>query len=332
MKKIRIGIIGCGGMSRYHGKQFTTTTPDVEIVALVDTHQGNLDRYQQEVFDPVKRKPPQFHDHKEMLRKVEMDATLIVTPHTHHFEQVMDSFAAGCHVLVEKPMVTNTEHAKKVIAESKKRKKVLSIAFPGPFTREFQFIRTLVKEGSLGEIYLIDAVCTQYWLGAVQGTWRLDPKFSGGGQAYDSGSHMFNAMLYLSGLQAVEVFAWMDNKGQKVDIVTSATIKFNNGAFGTAAVSGDAPVMNQGVYLQGPKGAVKTWIYGDHLEYWDGKDHKVQYPVVPETTSLHQNFVDCIRGRAETPSPGELGLRQARLMDALYKSARSGRVVKVAHD
>jgi predicted dehydrogenase len=58
----------------------------------------------------------------------------------------------------------------------------------------------------------------------------------------------------------------------------------------------------------------------------------VQYPIVPEVPSLWQNFVDCIRGRAETPSPGELGLRQARLMDALYESARSGKVAKVAED
>jgi predicted dehydrogenase len=330
MKKIRLGIIGCGGMSRYHGKLFVTM-PDVEIVALVDTHQGNLDRYQKEVFDPINQKPPQFHDHKVMLEKVDMDATLIVTPHTHHFEQVMDSFAAGCHVLVEKPMVTSTEHAKKVIAEAKKRKKVLSIAFPGPFTREFQYIRNLVKSGALGEIYLINALCTQEWLRLVKGTWRLDPKLSGGGQAYDSGSHMFNAMLYLSGLKAVEVFAWMDHKGQQVDIITAATIKFDNGALGTAAVSGDAPVMDQGVYMQGPKGAVKTHVYGTWLEQYDCKG-RIPYPVVPETTSLHQNFIDCIRGRAETPSPGELGLRQARLMDALYESARSGKVIKVVNE
>lgn len=331
MKKIRIGIIGCGGMSRYHGKQFTTTTPDVEIVALADPNQEMLDRYQGDVFDPVKQKPSQFHDHKQMLATIEMDATVLVSPHTLHFEQVMDSFAAGCHVLVEKPMVTSTEDARKVIAESKKRKKVLSIAFPGPFTREFQYIRHLTKSGALGEVFLINAICTQEWLRLVKGTWRLDPKLSGGGQAYDSGSHMFNAMLYLSGLRAVEVFAWMDHKGQKVDIITAATIKFDNGALGTAAVSGDAPVMEQGLYMQGPKGAIKTHIYGSWLEQFNCKG-KVPYPIVPETPSLHQNFIDCIRGRAETPSPGELGLRQAQLMDALYESARAGKAVKVAHD
>jgi predicted dehydrogenase len=332
MTKIRIGIIGCGGMSRHHGKIFTTSIPEVEIAALTDPSEEMLSRYQNDILVPFNQKPPQFRDHREMLAKVELDATFIVSPHTLHFEQVMDSFAAGCHVLVEKPMVTSTEHAKKVLAEAKKRKKVLSIAFPGPFTREFQYIRELTRKGELGEIYLINAICTQNWLHMVKGTWRLDPALAGGGQAYDSGSHMFNAMLYLSGLKAVEVFAWMDHKGQKVDMITAATIKFDNGALGTAAVSGDCPVMEQGVYIQGPKGAVKSWIYGDYLEQWDNQGRKVKYPMVPETPSLHQNFVDCIRGRAKTPSPGELGLRQARLMDALYESARSGKVAKVVNE
>lgn len=318
-------------MSRHHGRMITSSVPDLEIVALADTHQGNLDRYQKEVFDPIGQKPPQFDDHTKMLAKVEMDATLLVTPHTHHYQQILDSFAAGCHVLVEKPMVTETAHARTVLAEAKKRKKVLSIAFPGPFTREFQYIRNLIKKGDLGDVYLVNAICTQNWVKAVNGTWRVDPKLSGGGQAYDSGSHMFNAMLYLTGLKAVEVFAWMDYKGQKVDIITAATIKFDNGALGTAAVSGDCPAMERGVYIQGPKGSVKTWIYGDSLEHWDSKAQKVKYPSVPETSNLWQNFVDCIRGRAETPSPGELGLIQAQLMDALYESARTGKVVKVQH-
>ena len=60
--------------------------------------------------------------------------------------------------------------------------------------------------------------------------------------------------------------------------------------------------------------------------------NKIKYPAVPETTSLHQNFVDCIKGRATTPSPPLLGLRQARLMDAIYKSARSGQAVQVVED
>jgi hypothetical protein len=90
--------------------------------------------------------------------------------------------------------------------------------------------------------------------------------------------------------------------------------------------------MEQGIYIQGTQGAAKVSIYGGgKLEHWEGKD-LVKYPVVPPTTSLQQNFIDCIKGRTTTPSPPLLGLRQARLMDAIYESGRTGKVVQVVAD
>ena len=228
-------------------------------------------------------------------------------------------------------MVINTEDAQKLIAHAEAHGKVVSVAFPGPFTPEFQYIRNLIASGELGEIYLVTGVCTQNWVRVVGGTWRTTKALSGGGNMYDSGAHMFNAMLYLSGLSASEVFAFVDNKGQEVDIVGSVALRLSGGALGSATVSGDATAMEQGIYIQGTKGAVKTSIYGGSLQHWQGKE-LVKYPVVPPTPSLQQNFIDCIRGAATTPSPAILGLRQARLMDAIYESAEKNAPVKVVAD
>ena len=106
-------------------------------------------------------------------------------------------------------------------------------------------------------------------------------------------------------------------------------MRLSGGALGSAAVSGDTTVFEQGIYIHGTKGSIKTSIYGGTLEYWDGAE-KVKYPPVPATSSLQQNFVDCIKGTAQTPSPPILGLRQARLMDAIYESARVNAPVRVA--
>src|SRR5580700_7577632 len=122
MKKVRLGIIGCGNMSRLHGKVYTTQVKDAEIVALCDPLQANLNRFQSELFDPTKQKPPQFDHYKELLEKVEMDAVLIVTPHSDHFEQVMDSLDTGLHVLVEKPMVLTSDEARRIIKHAAKKK------------------------------------------------------------------------------------------------------------------------------------------------------------------------------------------------------------------
>ncbi|CAA9337567.1 MAG: GH109 [uncultured Chloroflexia bacterium] len=331
METVRLGIIGCGGMGRYHGRRIIQTVPEAEIVALADPNADNLAQFITEVFPQGKQPEATFADYRAMLEAVELDGVIIISPHAHHFQQVMDSIDAGCHVLVEKPMVTRTEDAQAMIAHGRKHDRIISVAFPGPFTREFTYIREVIARGELGEIYLVTGVCAQDWISNVRGTWRTELALSGGGNLYDSGAHMFNAMLYLTGLSVTDVFAFIDNKDQEVDMIASVALRFTKGALGTATVSGDATVMEQGIYIQGTKGSIKTSIYGGELEHWNGKE-RVKYPVVPITTTLQQNFVDCIKGRDTTPSPPILGLRQARLMDAIYESARRGSMIRVMTD
>lgn len=330
MTRVRIGIIGCGTRSRRHHGRLLRAMPDVEIVGLVDTHADNVDRFVHEVFEdgPV---PPTFSDHHELLEKVEMDGVLIVTPHAHHFTQAMDAIQAGCHVLIEKPMVIRTEDALALISQAERHQRIVSVAFPGPFTVEFQYLHDLIARGELGEVQLVTGVCAQPWISRMAGTWRADLKLAGGGNMYDSGAHMFNGMLFLTGLSVRQVYACIDKKDQEVDVVGTVNMRFEGGALGAAAVTGNSPVMEQGIYIQGTKGSAKCSIYGGAMQVWLGKD-LVKYPVVPETTSLQQNFVDCIRGRATTPCPPQLGLLQARLMDAIYESARTGRPVQVLSD
>jgi predicted dehydrogenase len=329
VSRIRIGIIGCGGMARFHGRRFREVQ-GVEIVGLADPNPDNMARFVRDVF-PDGGAPPTFFDHRDLIRDVAMDGVVIVTPHAHHFAQAVDAVRAGCHVLVEKPMVIATEDALALIAEAERHQRIVSVAFPGPFSEEFQYIRELVARGELGELQLVTGVCTQDWLSHVKQTWRTELELSGGGNLYDSGAHMFNGMLFLTGLSAREVYASVDKKDQEVDVVATVTIRFDNGALGTAAVTGNAPVMEQGIYIQGTLGSVKCSIYGGSMEVWLGRE-KVKYPAVPATTTPQQNFVDCIRGVATTPSPPLLGLRQARLMDAIYASADARRAVEVIAD
>ena len=198
MKKVRLGIIGCGSMSRYHGKVYTTQVKEAEIVALCDTHKGNLDRYQREIFDPIKQKPPTFADYEDMLDKVKLDAVLIVTPHAHHFQQVMDSLDAGCQVFVEKPMVMTSDQARKIIKHAAKKKRIVSVAFPGTFTPEYQYIHGLLESGALGEVITADAFVAQAWKQGTKGTWRQEPEAGRRRNDVRQGAHVFNALLYLA--------------------------------------------------------------------------------------------------------------------------------------
>jgi len=330
MKKVRLGIIGCGSMSRYHGKVYTTQVKDAEIVALCDTNKQHLDVYQREIFDPIKRKPPTFANYRDMLAKVKLDAVFIVTPHADHYQQVMDSLDAGCQVFVEKPMVMSSEHARTIIKHAANKKRIVSVAFPGTYSAEFQYIRGLMDRGELGEVVAVDAFVAQAWKRGTKGTWRQEPKAAGGGMAFDTGAHVFNALLYLSGSPPVEVFAWMDNRGAPVDITCTASIRYENGAFGTAMINGDSLVgWQEGVRVSFTKGEVQTGIHGGRLQKWDAEGKLVRYPVVPTVPSLQQWFIDCVLGKADDPAPAIWGLRQALLYDALYESAQTGKAVKL---
>jgi predicted dehydrogenase len=330
MKTVRLGMIGCGSMSRYHASVFTKQVQNAKIVALCDTHQGNLDQYQKEIFDPIKHRPPQFSDYKEMLAKVELDAVFIVTPHAHHFQQVMDSLDAGCQVFVEKPMVMISEEARTIIKHAEKKKRMVSVAFPGTFTPEFQYIRGLMDKGELGEVVAAEAFVAQAWKRGTKGTWRQEPKLAGGGMAFDTGAHVFNALLFLANSRPVEVFAWMNNRGAPVDVTCSASIRYENGAIGTAMINGDSLAgWQEGVRVSYTKGEVLTGIHGGRLQQWGADGKLVKYPPVPAVPSLQQWFIDCVLGKAEDPAPAIWGLRQELLYEALYESAKTGKAVKV---
>src|SRR5262245_39534315 len=114
MERVRIGFIGCGGMARHHGRMFTQQVPEAEIAALVDPSEANLARFVSEIF-PNGGAPPTFDNYQAMLAEVPLDGVMIISPHAYHFQQAMDSISAGRHVLIEKPMVINTNDAQTLI-------------------------------------------------------------------------------------------------------------------------------------------------------------------------------------------------------------------------
>lgn len=330
MERVRLGFIGCGNIARNrHARLFTQTVPEAEIVALADPEPANLDLFVEKI--PLASPPARFADYREMLATVPLDGVVIASPHAYHFRQAMDAIDAGCHILLEKPMVTDTQDALTLVAHANQRRKVISIAFPGPFTQEFQYIRETIAAGDLGDIYLITGLCAQDNLAKFRHTWRFQKALSGGGNLYDSGAHMFNAMLYLTDRAVTDVSAFIDNKEEEVDVVAVAALRFTRGMLGNAAVSSATTFFEQGLYIHGTRGAIETSIYGGDLEHRAGA-HLVENPPLPPAIAMHQNFIDCIKGRAETPCPPLLGLRQARLMDAIYGSAEAGQVVSVIAD
>jgi hypothetical protein len=138
----------------------------------------------------------------------------------------MQALEAGCHVLMEKPMVTSADDAHKLAAKVAQTKKVFTIGYNTPCTPEFAYLRETIRNKSLGKLELISGWLSQNWLKFTIGTWRQKPELSGGGQAYDSGAHLLNSLCWSVESDVAGGVRVIDNVGTPVDINSVINVRF----------------------------------------------------------------------------------------------------------
>ena len=241
MATVRMAILGCGGMSGAHARRYREND-DVEIVALCDVKeeiaQGYIDKH---LKDYPRHQPKIFTDAATMYAETKPDAVTIVTPHTAHFEHGLQAIEAGCHVFMEKPMVTDSGQAHQLAEAVKAAGKIFVVGYNTPCTPAFRYIRDVIRSGELGKLETVTGWQTQNWKKGTTGSWRQDPALSGGGQMYDSGAHMFNSLVWSVEQPIAEVLAFTDNLGTPVDINGTVNIRFANGVLATMTIAGNCP-------------------------------------------------------------------------------------------
>lgn len=322
--KIRVAILGCGGMAGAHAGRMKHH-PEVEIVALCDVSEAVVASFIERNLKDYPTKPAIFTDPAVMYAKAKPEAVCIITPHTMHFDHGMQALAAGCHVLMEKPMVTSSEQAHRLTKAAKEKGKVFVIGYNTPCTPEFAYLRDRIRDRTFGKLELVSGWLSQDWMRLTKGSWRQKPELSGGGQAYDSGAHILNSLTWSVESDISEVFAFIDNHGTQVDINASINIRFTNGVLASIVVGGNCPADGCTMHFLFEKGRVD-------IDGWGGswinvfEPEKVKYPAIPgKAQSPNDNFVDAIRGRAEPRTTPSNGIVQSELMDAIYESARTGK-------
>lgn len=326
---LRLAVCGCGAWGRQHVRNLLAV-PGVDVVALVDDNHAAAARLRDEELVTHGKPCSLFHSLDEQLRLAPVDAIVISTPHHLHYPQVRAALETGAHVLVDRPLATSTRHARELIALAKRTGRILAISFQGACTSELAYVRRLIARGGLGEITTINGFICRPWLSTCRGTWRLRKSESGGGILLDAGSHLLHAILWLTGLKPVEVFASIDSRDEEVDVVSSIIIRFENGALATILADGDTQPPAEGIRIMGSGGTVVTSAYGGELQHYKGFQLLKYPPVADYSETAESNFVEAVRGREEVASPAIWGLALCRLMDAIYASARARKPVKVA--
>lgn len=330
MAKVRVGIVGCGGMAGAHARRLKGN-PDAKIVALCDVSEEICQRFNGHHLSDYKETPKIYTDPAAMYKKARLDAVAIVSPHTLHFEHGMQAIQAKCHVLMEKPMVTDSQQARTLAETVAKSGKIFTVGYNTPCSPEFRYLRDLIRNKELGRLELVTGWLAQNWKRGTRGSWRQDPALSGGGQMYDSGAHLFNSLVWSVEQPVSEVHAFVDNQDTPVDINGTVNIRFADGTLATIVISGNCPNDGAGLVLifDGGRVEIDGWG-GGWIRVFKGGVGAVKYPPIAyKPQSPDDNFIDAILGRAE-PLTGPInGVIQSELMDAIYESARTGQVVKV---
>lgn len=328
MSKVNVAMHGCGGMSGGHARTIDTFE-DAEIVACCDVSQEILDGYIERNLPDLEPRPKTYTCLDTMLAEAKPDAVVIGTPHTLHFEEGMKCLEAGCHVLIEKPMVTSADHAYALAEKVKETGKVLTIGYNTPCSPEFHYLRENIRKGTFGKLELVIGYLSQNWLKMTKGSWRQEPELSGGGQAYDSGAHLLNSLCWSVESNVAEVFAFVDNCGSPVDINSSINVRFENNVMASMVVSGNCPSGGGHMAFVFDDGRVEIDGWGGSwIKVWEGAN-LVKYPqITAKASNPDRNFIDAILGLDEPrTSPGN-GIVHSELMDAIYESAKLGQPVR----
>ena len=329
LQRIRIGFMGLGVMARHHLSEILDR-PDSEVVA---TCEPSSDARAAAAALFRERGMPIPPNEPDWARFVEahadrLDAVFIITPHVFHFAQATACLEAGLDVLLEKPMVMTADEAVRLIETRDRTGRLLVVAFQGSLSAQVREASRLLRSGALGRTLNVNAMVWQNWATVTRGGWRQDPGVSGGGFLFDTGAHMLNTVMDLLGEDLDEVAAWLEGDGHPVDVRAVVMARSPSGALVTMNACGTAiPSCHSDIRVFTSEAILRTGVWGEALEIQRvGQDRLRPVRSVAPIT-VWQQFLDVRAGTVPNPSPAEVGLRMARLWDAIRASAARGGAV-----
>lgn len=329
--RVRMAFIGCGGMARSHTRRILKQQDTTEVKIVCEPSANSYEEFCAPFDEAGETPPPNEPDLDKLLQNGDLDAAFIITPHVLHFSQAKACLEAGLDVLLEKPMVMNSEEALALIDVRDRSERLLSVSFNGSMSHQVRTGVKILRSGKLGRILNISAVVWQNWMSFTTGLWRQDPEVAGGGFLFDTGAHMLNTISDLAGEDFSEVAAWMDNHGAPVDILSVVIARLKSGALVSMNAAGNTNSgIGSDVRVMCEKGMLQTGVWGERLLIQEMGDEELTPVELPESLGTWQQFLRVRAGEMENPCPPEIGLRMARLWDAIKESAgQGGKPVKV---
>ena len=349
MRKIKWGVIGCGGIADRKTIPGMMEANNVELVSVMD---ANL-----EVANKVKEKygaKYAFNNYEDILAQDEIEAVYIASPVFFHKEQAIKAAKAKKHILLEKPMALSVEDAIEIKKACDENGVKLSIGFLMRFHGYHQKIKEIISEGKIGEIVSMRGQFT-CWYPDIEGAWRQTKALSGGGALVDMGIHVIDLLQYVSGLKAVEVVAYNQTQtfNYEVDDSSGVIMKMDNGSIAYVDSNFNIPdaasvakfeiygtkgsIVASGTLAQAEVGDVTVLMSDDSLEYDANQTRDEIVPISLKGTPLGnmytkevEQFGDSIINDTEVPVSAESAILDQKVVEAAYKSSEEKKFVAIA--
>ncbi|TVY06987.1 Gfo/Idh/MocA family protein [Paenibacillus cremeus] len=193
MKKVRVGIIGCGGIATGKHLPSLTKLDNVEVVAFQDI---SLERAQLAADKFGKAGAAVYESYQELIANSDIDVVHVCTPNDSHAEISIAAMEAGKHVMCEKPMAKTAADARRMVEVAKRTGQKLTIGYNNRFRADSQHLKKVVENGDLGEIYFAKAHAVRRRGVPTWGVF-LDEEKQGGGPLIDIGTHALDLTLWL---------------------------------------------------------------------------------------------------------------------------------------
>lgn len=283
-----------------------------------------------------------YDDFARVAADKRIEAVYVVLPTGLHAEWVIRAFAAGKHVLCEKPMALSSAECERMIAAGKRANRKLMIAYRSHFEPYNLEAMRLMRQKAVGTIRLLRTE-QSYRMGPTspRENWRASRALAGGGPLEDYGIYGLQSALYLTGEMPESISATTfrpsgDPRFAEILAHVSSQWRFPSGAVAQLVTSYDSAGINF-AEVRGTEGVLKmdpATSYSGQKMWTEGRGGREFSPGDPEVQFAGQldHFTDAIRTGSPIRTPGEMGLRDLRLMEAIYASAERGQTVKLAPD
>jgi len=355
-KKVRVAVIGCGGIANGKHMPSLAKLDTVEMVAFCDIVTERAEKAAAK-FGTAEAKT--YEDYREVFKDASIDVVHVCTPNDSHAEITIAALEAGKHVMCEKPIAKTAEDGRRMVETAKRTGKKLTVGYNNRYRPDSLHLKKVIEDGTLGEIYFTKAHAIRRRAVPTWGVF-LDEEKQGGGPLIDIGTHALDLVLWMMDnykpkavlgrtyhkLSQTEnaANAWgpWDPKEFTVEDSAFAMITMENGASiviesswalntldideAKVSLSGTkaGADMKNGLRINGEK---NSRLYVNEIElnsggvaFYDGASED------PAELEM-RTWVDAVLNDKDVLVKPEQALVVSEILEAIYESARTGKAV-----